>query len=70
VTTVDGLQAGEIVATNGFDKLQDGAKVSVRAPANSNGPGQPARTAPSGQPGSPGGQNGKSTAGKKGGSAQ
>src|SRR5215470_1471505 len=38
VTAVDGLQAGEIVATNGFDKLQDGAKVSVRAPANSNGP--------------------------------
>jgi membrane fusion protein, multidrug efflux system len=70
VTAVDGLQAGEILATNGFDKLQDGAKVSVRAPANSNGHGQPARTGQSGQPGSPGGQNGKSTGGKKGGSAQ
>ena len=70
VTAVDGLQAGEIVATNGFDKLQDGAKVSVRAPANSNGPGQPGRTGQSGQPGSSGGQNGKSNGGKKGGSAQ
>ena len=70
VTAVDGLQAGEIVATNGFDKLQDGARVSVRVPANSNGPGQPARTGQSGQPGSPGGQKGQSSGGKKGGSAQ
>jgi len=30
VTAVEGLQSGETVATNGFDKLQDGAKVSVR----------------------------------------
>jgi membrane fusion protein, multidrug efflux system len=67
VTAVDGLQAGEVIATNGFDKLQDGAKVNVRAPANSNGP---AHTGQAGQPGSSGGQNGKSNGGKKGGSAQ
>jgi multidrug efflux system membrane fusion protein len=66
VTAVDGLQAGEIVATNGFDKLQDGAKVSVRAPAN----GQPARTGQLGQQGSSSDQNGKASGGKKGGSAQ
>jgi multidrug efflux system membrane fusion protein len=70
VTAVDGLEAGDVVATNGFDKLQDGAKVSVRAPANSNGSGQPARTGQSGQPSSPGGQKGQSSGGKKGGSAQ
>ena len=70
VTAVDGLEAGDVVAINGFDKLQDGARVSVRAPANSNGPGQPARPGQSGQPGSPGGQKGQSTGGKKGGSAQ
>jgi multidrug efflux system membrane fusion protein len=69
VTAVDGIQPGDVVATNGFDKLQDGAKVSVRAPANQNGPGQPAHA---GQPGSSGGQNGKGNGngGKKGGSAQ
>ncbi|HEX8816178.1 MAG TPA: hypothetical protein VF753_11810, partial [Terriglobales bacterium] len=35
VTAVEGVQAGEVVATNGFDKLQDGIKVAVR-----NGQGQ------------------------------
>jgi multidrug efflux system membrane fusion protein len=37
-TAVEGLQPGDTVATNGFDKLQDGAKVSVRSPSNQNGP--------------------------------
>jgi membrane fusion protein, multidrug efflux system len=37
-TAVEGLQPGDIIATNGFDKLQDGAKVSVRSPSNQNGP--------------------------------
>jgi multidrug efflux system membrane fusion protein len=62
VTAVDGLQPGEIVATNGFDKLQDGAKVSVRTPGNSSG---------SGQGGQPGAQPGQGTpAGKSGQSNQ
>jgi membrane fusion protein, multidrug efflux system len=30
VTAVQGIEAGEVVAVNGFDKLQDGIKVSVR----------------------------------------
>lgn len=75
VTVVDGLQAGDVVAINGFDKLLDGAKVSVRAPrANSNAPGQPAATQPAQAPS--GNQSGKSSGekgtggGKKGGSAQ
>jgi len=57
-TAVAGLSAGEAVAVNGFDKLMEGAKVSVRKPANSGGAaaGQPspagqANTAtPSGNP--------------------
>src|SRR6201998_1429126 len=31
ITAVDGLQTGETVATNGFDKLQDGAKINTPA---------------------------------------
>ncbi|MGB8323348.1 MAG: efflux RND transporter periplasmic adaptor subunit [Candidatus Acidiferrum sp.] len=38
LTAVEGLQPGDVIATNGFDKLQDGAKVSVRSPSNQNGP--------------------------------
>jgi multidrug efflux system membrane fusion protein len=37
-TAVEGLQPGDTVATNGFDKLQDGAKVTVRSPSNQNAP--------------------------------
>jgi len=75
VTAVDGLQAGDIVAINGFDKLLDGAKVSVRTPrANSSASGQPAATGQpaQGQSGDTGGKNagGKGTGGNKGGSAQ
>ena len=29
ITAVEGVQPGEVIATNGFDKLQDGVKVSV-----------------------------------------
>ena len=70
VTAVDGIQAGEVVATNGFDKLQDGAKVSVRGQGQGGRTGQPGQQ--SGQQGSSDGQNGKGngSGGKKGGSAQ
>jgi len=30
VTAVEGLQAGDVIAVDGFDKLQNGTKVSVR----------------------------------------
>jgi len=77
VTAVQGLQEGNVVAINGFDKLLDGAKVSVRTPrANSSTPtsGQPAATTQpaQGQSGDQGGKDsgGKGSGGKKGGSAQ
>jgi multidrug efflux system membrane fusion protein len=37
VTAVQGLEPQEVVAVNGFDKLLDGAKVTVRAPTNASG---------------------------------
>jgi len=37
VTAVQGLEPEEAVAVNGFDKLLDGAKVSIRTPAKSSG---------------------------------
>jgi multidrug efflux system membrane fusion protein len=69
VTAVEGLQAGETVATNGFDKLQDGAKVNVRAPKNPNDAGQAGRAAQA-TPNPSGDQGGKATGGKKGASGQ
>jgi membrane fusion protein, multidrug efflux system len=68
VTAVDGLQPGEVVATTGFDKLLDGAKVNVRAPSNGSGQ-QPAQGGqkPPAHSGSP---SGKSPAGTSGGAAQ
>src|SRR5271168_637171 len=36
-SSVDGLKAGEIVATDGFDKLQDNVKVRVRSQGGSSG---------------------------------
>jgi membrane fusion protein, multidrug efflux system len=40
-TAVDGVKTGEIVAVNGFDKLQDGIKVSVRS--GQGGAGRPSQ---------------------------
>ncbi len=37
VTAVQGLEPQEVVATNGFDKLLDGGKVTVRTPAKASG---------------------------------
>ncbi len=57
VTAVQGLEPQEVVAVNGFDKLLDGGKVTVRTPAKSGGgaSGQPP------QNGNQGGKNGAST---------
>ena len=61
MTQVQGIDAGNTVAINGFDKLQDGSKITVR---------QPSQSAPQAG-GKPGGQTseapGSSAAGKKGG---
>jgi membrane fusion protein, multidrug efflux system len=41
ISAVQGIQSGAVVATTGFDKLQDGAKVVVRNnPPNGSGSGQ------------------------------
>ncbi len=69
LTAVDGLQPGVTVAVNGFDKLQDGAKVNVRAPANSNGSGQSSKGGQA-TPDQSGKQDGKAAGGKQGGSAR
>jgi membrane fusion protein, multidrug efflux system len=69
LTAVDGLQPGVTVAVNGFDKLQDGAKVNVRAPSNANGSGQ-ASKAGQATPDQSGKQDGKAAGGKQGGSAR
>ena len=37
VTAVQGVEPQEVVAVTGFDKLLDGAKVAIRAPANGSG---------------------------------
>jgi membrane fusion protein, multidrug efflux system len=47
-----GLQPGEVVVTDGVDKLQPDAKVSVRRPGGPGGPG--AATRPSSRPTTPG----------------
>jgi membrane fusion protein, multidrug efflux system len=45
-TAVAGIQPGDVVAINGFDKLQDGAKVEVRSgPRNQRGGRQSSSTA-------------------------
>jgi hypothetical protein len=61
MTQVQGIDAGNTVAINGFDKLQDGSKITVRQPSQSapqagGKPGAQASEAP-----------GSSAAGKKGG---
>ena len=61
LTQVQGIDAGNTVAINGFDKLQDGSKITVRQPSQ-NAP--PSGGKPAGQPGETPSSGG---AGKKGG---
>jgi membrane fusion protein, multidrug efflux system len=73
VTAVQGVEPQEVVAVNGFDKLLDGAKVTIRTPAKGSGGAsgqQPQtgqnndnQTAPSGTRtgGAPGSKNGASS---------
>ena len=70
VTAVRGVEPQEVVAVNGFDKLLDGAKVTIRTPAKGSGgasgqqpqTGQDNHSAPSGtrSAGASGGKNGAS----------
>ena len=60
MTQVDGIQPGDVVAINGFDKLQDGSKVSIRtgqksgggnsAGGGDSGKGNPANNSPGANP--------------------
>ncbi len=59
VAAVQGVQPGDVIATSGFDKLEDGAKVKV-----GNGAGPSNSTATNGSPSG----SGSSTAGKQPGS--
>jgi multidrug efflux system membrane fusion protein len=40
-SAVDGVNSGDALVTDGFDKLQDGSKVRVRKPGESNTPARP-----------------------------
>ncbi len=74
VTAVQGLESQEVVAVNGFDKLLDGAKVTIRTPGKGSGgaSGQPAQTGQNnGNPSVPSGaSNGGTGSGKNGASHQ
>jgi membrane fusion protein, multidrug efflux system len=55
LSAANGVNPGETVVVNGFDRLEDGAKVSIRPEgASTPGPAQP-RTPPTGQASSRGG---------------
>ena len=71
VTAVEGVEPQEVVAINGFDKLQDGAKVTIRTSTSGGGaPGQQHQTGQDSQSGPPATRGGGAPGGKKGGSSQ
>ncbi len=72
VTAVQGLEPQEVVASNGFDKLQDGAKVTIRKPTSGSGgaSGQQPQTGQATPSGPPATRQGDASGGKKGGSSQ
>jgi membrane fusion protein, multidrug efflux system len=67
-SAVQGIQPGDVVALTGFDKLQDGAKVTVRNGSKSGSPANQAGAAPG--PGSGASSNSNSGANAPGGSHQ
>jgi multidrug efflux system membrane fusion protein len=71
ISAVQGIQPGDVIAMTGFDKLQDGAKVTVR---NGNGSSGPSQNQSSGSrtsgPGSGTGSNSSSGANGSGGNRQ
>jgi multidrug efflux system membrane fusion protein len=71
VTAVEGVEPQEVVAINGFDKLQDGAKVTIRTSTSGGGaPGQQHQTGQDTQSVPPATRGGGAPGGKKGGSPQ
>ncbi len=69
-SAVQGIQPGDVVALTGFDKLQDGAKVTVRNGSKSGSPANQAGAAPGTPPGSGASSNSNSGANAPGGSHQ
>jgi membrane fusion protein, multidrug efflux system len=69
-SAVQGIQPGDVVALTGFDKLQDGAKVTVRNGSKSGSPANQAGAAPGTPPGSGASSNSNSGANAPGGSRQ
>jgi multidrug efflux system membrane fusion protein len=71
VTAVEGIQPQEEVAVNGFDKLLDGGRVSVRTSgkANGGGAGQQGQSGSDRQSTSPGSSQGENQGGSQGGKA-
>jgi multidrug efflux system membrane fusion protein len=74
VTAVQGITPNEVVAINGFDKLLDGAKVTVRSSAGAGtksvGGGQQSQTGPNPSQAAPTGKRGQSGTGGKSGASQ
>ncbi len=78
VTAVTGVQPQEVVAVNGFDKLTDNAKVTIRQPAGGKasttgqgqGQSQQQGTSPSNSPTPSGANSGGGSGSKSGGSTQ
>ena len=58
IAAVDGVEPNQVVAVNGFDRLQDGAKVSIRnGNGNGNGSASAANANDSGDAGDPGSES-------------
>jgi multidrug efflux system membrane fusion protein len=72
VTAVEGVEPQEVVAVNGFDKLQDGSKVTVRKPTSggAGASGQQPQTGQDTQSAPPTTREAGAPASKKGGSSQ
>jgi len=72
VTAVQGVEPQEVVAVNGFDKLLDGAKVTIRTPAKGSGgaSGQQPQTSQDNQSAPSGNRTGGASGSKNGASSQ
>lgn len=57
-TAVDGVSVGDSVVTSNFDRIQDGARVSIAAPGGIPGTGAPPNGAPQDKSGLPPGRSG------------
>jgi len=66
ITAVQGVEPQEVVAVNGFDKLLDGAKVTIRTPSGSGGSGQQGQSGQTNEAAPQGTAKGGTSEGKNG----